>query len=153
MRYNGGKGPFSSKHVESGTEWIQKWKVISSYLTYDHAGRPDKDGKRRVFSTMEILPPKEICTETYLVLDTFDTRDEAQNCFDYLQTCFARFLISQLTYTQHLSKSNFAYVPLLDFKKHWTDEELFKMFGLTQDEINFIKETIRPMNVKAGGDN
>jgi site-specific DNA-methyltransferase (adenine-specific) len=151
LRYNGGKGPFSSKDVEAGFGWINKWKVISSYLTYDHAGRPDKDGKRRVFSTMEILKPNEICTETYLVIDAFDTEEEAQNCFNYLQTCFVRFLISQLTYTQHLSKSNFAFVPLLDFKKQWDDVALFAKYSLSKEEIAFIKETIRPMNRKETG--
>ena len=124
---------------------IDKWKVIISYLTYDHAGRPDKDGKRRIFSTMEILPPKTVCTETYLVIDSFKTEAEAKNLYNYLKTKLVRFLVAQLTYTQHLSKSNFAFVPIQDFTKPWTDAELYAKYQLTPDEIAFIESMIRPM--------
>lgn len=133
--------------ITSGVEWIDKWKVIVSYLTYDHAGRPDKDGKRRIISTMDLLPPGSVCTETYLVVDTFESKEEAINLFNYLQTTFVRFLLAQLTSTQHLSKSNFALVPILDFKQPWTDEKLFDMYNLTDDEITFIKSNIKEMNV------
>jgi site-specific DNA-methyltransferase (adenine-specific) len=149
LRYNGGIGPFSRDEVPSGIEWIDKWKVIMSYLTYDHAGRPDKDGKRRVFSTLEVLPPETICTETYLVVDCFDSEIEAKNLYAYLKTCFVRFLVAQLTSTQHISKANFAFVPVQDFSKPWTDKELYKKYKLTKEEIAFIESMIRPMD---GGD-
>lgn len=145
LRYNGGTGPFNRENVTSGLEWIDKWKVIMSYLTYDHAGRADKDGKRRIFSTMEILPPESVCTETYIVIDAFDTEDEAQNLLAYLKTLFVRFLVAQLTSTQHISKFNFSFVPVLDFSKHWTDKELYKKYGFTEKEIAFIESMIRPM--------
>lgn len=144
LRYSGGTGPYLRSEITSGIEWIDKWKVIMSYLTYDHAGRPDKDGKRRIFSTMDILPPGSVCTETYLVVDTFDTELEAQNMFDYLQTQFVRFLVAQLTSTQHLSKSNFALVPVLDYKRSWSDAELYEKYDLTPAEIAFIDTMIRP---------
>lgn len=145
LRYGGGIGKFKSSSVSTGKEMIDKWKVIISYLTYDHAGRPDKDGKRRIFSTMEILPPKTVCTETYLVIDSFKTEAEAKNLYNYLKTKLVRFLVAQLTYTQHLSKSNFAFVPIQDFTKPWTDAELYAKYQLTPDEIAFIESMIRPM--------
>ena len=83
-------------------DWITKWKVIMSYITYDHAGRADKDGKRRIFSTMEVLPPKVVCTETYIVVDTFNSEIEAKNLLQYLKTKFVRFLVAQVTTTQHI---------------------------------------------------
>ena len=149
LRYNKGIGPFNRKDVTSGVEWIDKWKVIMSYLTYDHAGRPDKDGKRRIFSTMEILPPGCVCTETYLVIDAVNTEQEAVNLFNYLQTKFVRFLVSQLTVTQHISKSNFSLVPLLDFNEMWSDESLNEKYHLTEEEIEYIDGMIREMNVEA----
>ena len=96
---------------------------------------------------MDLLPPGSVCTETYLVVDTFESKEEAINLFNYLQTTFVRFLLAQLTSTQHLSKSNFALVPILDFKQPWTDEKLFDMYNLTDDEITFIKSNIKEMNV------
>ena len=56
-----------------------KWKVITSYVGYDHAGNPGKDGRRRVFSKIGVLPPVTICTETYLVIGSYDTEEEAKN--------------------------------------------------------------------------
>lgn len=64
LRYGGGIGKFKRSEVLSAHNWIDKYKVIMSYLTYDHAGKPDKDGKRRIFSTMEVIAPGVVCTET-----------------------------------------------------------------------------------------
>ena len=145
LRYSGGKGFFNRVNVSTGLDWIDKWKVITSYLTYDHAGRADKDGKKRIISTLEVLPPNEICTETYIVVGAFNKNIEAQNLCKYLKTKFVRFLISQLTSTQHITKNNYAFVPIQDFTKSWTDEELHAKYGLTDDEIAFIDSTIKPM--------
>ena len=41
------------------------------------------------------------------------------------------------------------FVPKLDFKTLWTDEQLYEAFELSSDEIALIEKTIRPMN---GGD-
>ncbi|GHU37695.1 type III restriction endonuclease [Clostridia bacterium] len=152
LRYNGGTGDFSRADVPSGLEWIDKWKVMMSYLTYDHAGRADKDGRRRIFSTMEILPPGMVCTETYIVIDTFDNEEEAINLYNYLRTCFVRFLVAQTTSTQHLAKANFTFVPIQDFSEPWTDEKLYAKYGITEDEIAFIESMIRPMELGGGGD-
>lgn len=146
LRYNKGTGPFKRELVTSGVEWIDKWKVIMSYLTHDHAGRSDKDGKRRIFSTMEVLPPKTVCTETYIVIDTFETEAEAMNLFGYLSTRFVRFLVSQLVSTQHISKASFALVPVQDFSESWTDEKLAKKYGLSCDEVALIDSSIRSMS-------
>ena len=94
---------------------------------------------------MEVLPPKTVCTETYIVIDCFDTEEEANNLINYLKTQFVRFLVAQLTYTQHIAKGNFAFVPIQDFSKPWTDEELYKKYNLTDEEIAFIESMIRPM--------
>ena len=143
LRHNGGKGPFHRQDVLTNAEWIDKWKVILSYLTYDHAGRPDKDGKKKIFSTMEVLSPGEVCTETYIVVGIFDNRKEAENLYAYLRTQFVRFLVAQVTSTQHISKSSFSLVPKMSFSERWDDARLFEYFKLTQDEISTIKGTIK----------
>ena len=53
---------------------IDHWKVITSKVSYDHGGQPDKEGKRRVLSKVEILPPLHICTETYIVAGVFSDK-------------------------------------------------------------------------------
>jgi site-specific DNA-methyltransferase (adenine-specific) len=38
-------------------------------------------------------------------------------------------------------------IPIQDFSKSWTDQELYKKYGLTDDEIAFIESMIKPMDL------
>lgn len=145
--WNGGIGPYQSSKIAIGKDMIDKWKVVTSKVSFDHGGQPDKDGKRRVLSKIEILPPNMICTETYIVVSHFDHEDSAKNVVSYLKTKFTRFLISQLSFSQDITKERFAFVPMQDFSESWTDEKLYKKYGLTPDEIAFIESMIRPMEI------
>lgn len=152
LRNKDGIGKFPSSKVTAGNENIEKWKVMISRLSAEHAGQPDKNGQFRVISTMEILPPKTICTETYLIAGCFETEIEAQNYFDYLQSKFVRFLVAQIAMTQQITKAVFSFVPVQDWNKHWDDAILYNKYGLTNDEIDFIESMIKPMDLN-GGDN
>ncbi len=145
LRWNGGEGPFPREKVTSGIEWIDRWKVFTSYLTHDHAGQTDSEGKRRIISVLEVAGPGKICTETYLSIGAFDTEMEAKNLQSYVQTKFVRFLILQVTSTQHLSRSSFSFVPTQDFTCTWTDNDLYQKYGLTTEEIEYIDSKIKPM--------
>jgi len=124
---------------------IPLWKTITSYVGYDHAGSPGKDGRRRVFSKIDILPPKTICTETYLVVGAYKTKRQATNLVVYMKTRFFRFLVAQFMYSHHITKDSYSFVPVLDMDTEWTDEQLYKRYGLTKAEIAFIESKIRPM--------
>jgi len=145
LRWQKGEGPYNRDDITVGIEMIDKWKVITSYVGYDHAGNPGKDGKRRVFSKIDILPPGTICTETYLVIGLYETKKEAENLVTYMKTRFFRFLVSQFMYSHHITKDAYSLVPILDMSKTWTDEDLCKKYGLKKDEIVFIESKIRPM--------
>jgi len=67
------------------------------------------------------------------------------NMLQYLKTRFVRVLVAMVTATQHLSRSNFRFVPLQDFSKPWTDVELYAKYGLTDEETAFIESMIKPM--------
>jgi site-specific DNA-methyltransferase (adenine-specific) len=152
LRHNRGVGKYKSELLSSGKEMLDKWKVIISYVSYDHAGQPDKDGMRKVMSVIELLPPNAACTETYLIAGAFDSMEEAKNLRGYLCTKFVRFLVAQIAMSQHITKSSFAFVPVQDFSKPWTDEELYTKYGLNEEEIAFIESMIRPMDLNAGQD-
>lgn len=145
LRYNKGTGKYLRSMVNIGVELIDKWKVMISYLSAEHAGQPDKNGMFRVLSTTEILPPESICTETYLIAGAFDTEAEAINYYNYLRTRFVRFLLSLIAVSQHITRASFDFVPVQDFTEEWTDEKLYKKYELTEDEIAFIESTIRVM--------
>lgn len=146
LRWEKGDGPFLRSKVEVGKDMIDKWKVITSYVSYDHAGNPGKDGRRRVFSKIGILPPGTICTETYLVIGAYETETKATNLVSYMKTRFFRFLVAQFMYSHHLTRSAYEFVPLLDMSTKWTDEKLAERYELTADEQDFIASKIRPFN-------
>ena len=145
LRYNGGIGVFQSDRVVVNADLIGKWKVITSRLTVEHAGKADKSGQKRIISTLEILEPNTVCAETYLLLATFDTKNEALNFYNYIKTRFVRCLISMITTTQQLSRANFRFVPIQDFTQPWTDAELYAKYNLTTDEIDYIERTTKAM--------
>lgn len=145
LRNTTGIGRYKSSLVQNGQNLIDKWKVMISYLTSEHAGQPDKNGQFRVLSTMEILPPKHVCTETYLIAGSFDTEEEAKNLMSYLKTKLVRLLIGQIAIGQHITRSCFNFVPVQDFTKPWTDADLYKKYGLSDDEIGFVESMIKPL--------
>lgn len=145
LRWQNGEGPYKSTEITTGREMIDKWKVITSYVGYDHAGNPGKDGKRRVLSRIDMIGPNTICTETYLVIGAFETKEEAENLISYMKTRFFRYLVSVFMVSHHLTKDAYRLVPLQDFSHPWTDEMLYEKYGLDENEIAFIESMIRPM--------
>lgn len=144
LKYYGGYGNYPSNLIRVGKELIPLWKVITAKTSYDHAGQPDKEGMRRVFSTLEILKPNEICTETYIIVGSFKNENECINLSNYLKTKFTRFLVSQLSFSQDITKDRFSFVPTQDYTESWTDKKLYKKYALSEVEINFIETMIRP---------
>ena len=140
-----GVGPYRRKDITVGVEMIDKWKVIASRSGHEHAGNPGNDGTRRVLSRTAILPPGTICTETYLVIGSYSTEEEATNLLAYMKTRFLRFLMSLFMYSHGITKDTFAFVPILDMTKRYTDEKLYRRYELTKEEIEFIESKIRPM--------
>ncbi|MBC8146680.1 MAG: Eco57I restriction-modification methylase domain-containing protein, partial [Bacteroidetes bacterium] len=106
------------------------------------------------FSTNAINPPKiivanpdEICTETFLIIGPFDDETKQLNCKSYIETNFFKTLLYFGKGTMHVTKSVFGLIPMQDFSESWSDEKLYKKYGLTQEEINFIESMIRPMEI------
>lgn len=69
----------------------------------------------------------------------------AKNIITYIKTRFFRYLVSIKKKTQNGTRGVYQFVPLQDFTKPWTDEELYAKYGLTDEEINFIESMIKPM--------
>lgn len=142
---NGGTGFIERDAIPRNADWVDQWKVFLSGTVSEHGGQTDKSGTRRVFSRILIGSPGTACTETYLVAGRFSTEAEATNLGAYLRTKFVRFLVSLRTNTQHLYSERFAFVPRLPMDRDWTDEMLYKEYGLSKDEIAFIESMMRPM--------
>lgn len=92
-----------------------------------------------------IANPNSCCTETYLMIGPFDTKEETENCEKYIKTKFFRFMVSLIKSTQNGTRQVYKAVPIQDFSKPWTDKELYAKYNLTDEEINFIENMIKPM--------
>ena len=146
LRYKGGRGPYKREEISTNADLIDKWKIITSRLTAEHAGETDKNGQKRIISTLEIIEPNVVCAETYLMLAVFESKAEAENFLIYIKTRFVRCLIAMITSTQQLARANFRFVPLQDFTRPWTDADLYAKYKLTDEEIQFIESMIKPMD-------
>lgn len=140
-----GKQFYPRENVIQGLESIDKFKVMVGRAISGHAGESNSEGQVKVLSTLDVLAPNEICTDTYIIIGAFDKRVEAMNLMTYLKTKFVRFLILQTITSINITRNNYQFVPLQDFSHPWTDEMLYKKYGLTDDEIAFIESMIRPM--------
>lgn len=69
----------------------------------------------------------------------FSTPSECQNFIQYLDSKIVRFVIENLKTSIQNSKNIFEKVPKVDMSRAWTDSELYKMFKLTEEEINLVE--------------
>ena len=131
-------------------EWVAERDIPkNSEMVWQHklfvpkavgTGDPKTDWIHAVYA-----PPGTCCTETYLTIGPFKSEKEALNCTTYIETRFFHFLVTLQKHTQDCLRRVYSFVPMQDFTKPWTDEELYVKYGLTADEIAFIKSLIRPM--------
>lgn len=63
----------------------------------------------------------------------------------YLRTRFVRFLVSLRKNTPDIYNERFQFVPDLPTDSDWTDEKLYKKYGISKIEVTFIESMIRPM--------
>ena len=96
-------------------------------------------------ATPVLATPGELCTETFIQIGPFDTENEAKNCYSYIKTKFFRALVGIRKQTQHATRTVYQFVPIQDFQVSWTDEKLYKKYGLNKEEIDFIESMIKPM--------
>lgn len=97
-----------------------------------------------------IANPGECCTQTWLVANSFATKEETEFFRSYLLTKIVRFLILQTVVSQHVSREKFCFVPDLGrYDRMYTDEYLCKEWGINDEEWTYINSRIH----NYGGEN
>lgn len=110
-----------------------------------------------VLSTPLIGEPLIGYTQTFISFGAFDNEREALAVLKYLKTKFARTMLGTLKVTQNNKTKEVWYnVPLQDFTSNsdidWSqsieniDQQLYKKYNLSQDEIDFIESKVRAMD-------
>ena len=132
--------------IPKGKDYIDEYKVSIGQLNPDRGGVNNaSDGKSYVTTKVKIYEPNEVFTATYLLLNHFKSRQEADIFSSYIKTKFVRYLVNLTLSSMHITKDNFRFVPIMDFSKFNTDDKLYSYFDLSNDEINDIENTIKEM--------
>lgn len=59
-----------------------------------------------------------------------------------MRTRLVRFLVSLRKITQNITRDSYRFVPQLPMNRAWTDEDLYKRYSITEDQIAFIESLI-----------
>ena len=135
-----GIGYIDKKTARKGLNLVDKWKVYITQAYGMGSGYPTQ-----VINKPFVGAPNSLCSETYVLIGPFDNEQTAQNVVSYINTRFFRFMVLYKKNTQHATQGVYQFVPLQDFSHPWTDEMLYKKYGLDDKEIAFIESMIRPM--------
>lgn len=137
-----GNGWIARKNITKSEHLIDKWKLL--------VPKAGSDGGKRIPDSVLGKPlgvsSPSVCTQSFLFFYC-NTEYEMECIETYYRTKFFRFLVSLRKITQDATRSTYTWVPIQDFSEPWTDEKLYKKYGLTQEEIDFIESMIRPMDI------
>ena len=129
--------------LPSGREYIEGYKI---FIPSANGCKAIGEGEPTPVLGSPILAEKfSACTETFLRIGSWNSKEEAKNALTYLKTKFFRFLVGIKKTTQHTSKETYSMVPMLDFHEEWTDEKLFERYDITPEEQDYIKSMIKEM--------
>ena len=119
---------------------------------------PKSNGTGKFGETLSspmIVGPGKGFTQSFISFGAFVSQREAVNCLKYLKTKFCRTMLGTLKITQDNNTDTWKNVPLQDFTPDsdidWTkpiveiDQQLYKKYGLNEDEIAFIESNVKEM--------
>ncbi len=134
--YNGwkhkGLGYIDKKYIKKNNGWINEYKLF--------VPKAIGIGDCKTDLIKPIIPVKNsCCSETYIVIGPFHTEQSLENVLGYVNTKFFHFLVSLKKITQEARRGVYSFVPMQDFSESWTDQQLYKKYGLSNEEIDFIE--------------
>lgn len=136
-------GGIARKDVTKSAHLIDYWKVMTPAAYGERGARP-----AMVLGPSFLAEKPSVCTQTYLFFYV-GSRKKAESLQSYLNTRFFRFLVSLRKITQHATRATYTWVPQQAWDRVWTDDELYKKYRLSKDEIAYIEASIR---AKGGAD-
>ena len=109
---------------------ISKYKIIT----------PDGNGGSKCFGNTFIGYPSEVHCKTYISFE-INTENEAKSLLSFMKCRLPNFMLSLRKNSQHTSASTCKWIPLPPLNKEWTDEDVYKHFKLSEDDIKLINDT------------
>lgn len=107
------------------------------------------------YGSIFVGEPGDICSETYIEFGPFVDRNEAESAEKYFKTKFFRAVFYMSKVSQNTARDTFRTVPVQNFTPasdiDWSrsipeiDQQLYKKYGLSQKEIDFIETKVKAM--------
>lgn len=82
-----------------------------------------------------------VCSQTYMIVPSEEK--EKENILKYMESRVFRFLVSLRKTTQHTGTKVYKFVPIIDFKKDFSEKDFFKEFDISKDEQQYIYSKIK----------
>jgi site-specific DNA-methyltransferase (adenine-specific) len=133
-------GFMKRSNIRKNADAIDTWKVL-----VPEAYGAGETFPHQILGREIVAAPPSACTQSYLVVTSFQSERAAQSFASYYRTRLFRFLVSLRKITQHALRSTYTWVPQQSWNRNWTDDLLYTKYGITKDEITFIESMIRPM--------
>ncbi|MCM1128034.1 MAG: Eco57I restriction-modification methylase domain-containing protein [Lachnospiraceae bacterium] len=137
----GGVGYISEEDVTKNKHLIDKHKIFINTASDNMLNFPYSVLYKPFYGE-----PNTVCNGSYILIGNITSKEYCENIISYLCTKFVRTLVLQRKSDQRVYASTFKYVPMQDFTHPWTDQQLYEKYNLTQEEIDYIEKTIKPMN-------
>ena len=138
----GGVDHAKESEIDDPGKMVNKWKVFIPFLASGSDSFPHP-----ILSTPFIGGPGTACTETYLTIGPFKSKQECKNVMSYISTRLFRFIVLQKKPSQNATRKVYEFVPMQDFSEEWNDEKIYKKYKITKEEISFIESMVRPMEL------
>lgn len=133
--------------IRKNTEMIDRYKVFISKAYNGGDAFP-----HQIIGKPILAEPGTCCSETYVYVGPFSSKSETENFISYVTTKFFRFMVLIKKISQDSLQKVYSIVPVQDFSKPWTDEELYDIYGIDESERDFIDSMIKPMDLSGGTD-
>lgn len=136
-------GWISRSRIGKSPELVDRWKVMVPKAYGAGEAIP-----HQILGQPFVAPKPSVCTQSYLFFYV-GSKVAAESVESYVRTRFFRFLVSLRKITQDATRSTYTWVPQQDWKRKWTDEDLYVKYGISRSETAYIETMVRPMQ---GGD-
>ncbi|HIU21832.1 MAG TPA: Eco57I restriction-modification methylase domain-containing protein [Candidatus Limadaptatus stercorigallinarum] len=140
--------------ITKNMDIANKWKVFISKGN-GGAGTLGDEKQVAILGKPYLGKAKSVCTDSLIPIGCFDTEAEALNLQKYIKTKFLRYIVGILKVSQNVYQNVYQFVPLQDFTEKsdidWSksvteiDQQLYKKYNLSDEEITFIESMIKPM--------
>ena len=143
-----------------GYAWVSKEQIPHNADDYKRhkiiVGQAFTAGSSQVMDIPQYIGNNSVCSQSYIpIFSPNDSESECLTIVKYIKTKFFRYLVSCVKTGQNLGNRVYQLVPIQDFTSNsdidWSqsiseiDKQLYKKYNLTDEEISYIEQTIKPM--------